>query len=525
MAKALGLLYLLTAAALSLYGLNALWLTWLGWRHRAERPRRPQTQDWPQVTVYLPIYNEMHVVHRLLDGVARLDYPRDRLQVLILDDSTDETTDLAARHAAELRREGLNVHLLHREDRAGFKAGALAEATPHTRGEIVVIFDADFVPPRDYLRKVVPHFVDAPRLGCVQTRWGHLNQDYALLTRAQALALDGHFTVEQTARNRAGLFMSFNGTAGAWRQECIEESGGWSADTLCEDLDLSYRAQIRGWQFLFLPEVVAPAELPAQMAAFKRQQFRWARGSIQCLMKLGSTVARAPVPWVARVEGMVHLSSYLVHPLMLLLLLSSLPLLLMEQRIPWPFAFLSLASLGPPLLYAMGQWTLYPRGRLWWRRYRVLGHRLEQHVGGGRSLATLAHALPADAEVQPGRRVGQLGRLSLRPALQLDSPGGDTPGDLRSRGGLGSRAHRQLAGSTSLRPVRLRFLLRGSARPGGAPPEPAAAPPHPSADQGPAATDPARRRNETLTLPTAETQRAAREFTTKDTEATKGGRN
>jgi len=226
MAKALGLLYLLTAAALSLYGLNALWLTWLGWRHRAERPRRPQTQDWPQVTVYLPIYNEMHVVHRLLDGVARLDYPRDRLQVLILDDSTDETTDLAARHAAELRREGLNVHLLHREDRAGFKAGALAEATPHTRGEIVVIFDADFVPPRDYLRKVVPHFVDAPRLGCVQTRWGHLNQDYALLTRAQALALDGHFTVEQTARNRAGLFMSFNGTAGAWRQECIEESAG-----------------------------------------------------------------------------------------------------------------------------------------------------------------------------------------------------------------------------------------------------------------------------------------------------------
>jgi len=381
MAKALELLYLLTAAALSLYGLNALWLTWLGWRHRAERPRRPQTQDWPQVTVYLPIYNEMHVVHRLLDGVARLDYPRDRLQVLILDDSTDETTELAARHAAELRREGLDVHLLHREDRAGFKAGALAEAVPHTRGEIVVIFDADFVPPRDYLRKVVPHFVDAPRLGCVQTRWGHLNQDYALLTRAQALALDGHFTVEQTARNRAGLFMSFNGTAGAWRQECIEESGGWSADTLCEDLDLSYRAQIGGWQFLFLPEVVAPAELPAQMAAFKRQQFRWARGSIQCLMKLGSTVARAPAPWAARVEGLVHLSSYLVHPLMLLLLLSSLPLLLTGEHIPWPFAFLSLASLGPPLLYAVGQWTLYPRGLLWWRRYRVLPALMAMGVG------------------------------------------------------------------------------------------------------------------------------------------------
>ena len=381
MVKALELLYLLIATALALYGLNALWLTWLSWRHRDETPRQPQPQDWPHVTVQLPLFNEVLVVNRLLDAVARLDYPRDRLQILILDDSTDETTELAAQRVAELRQEGLDVQLLHRADRAGFKAGALAEALPHTQGEIIVIFDADFVPRRDYLRRVIPYFLEDPRLGCVQTRWGHLNGGHSLLTRSQTLALDGHFTIEQTARNRAGLFMSFNGTAGAWRKVCIEASGGWSADTLCEDLDLSYRAQIGGWRFLFLPEVVAPAELPAQMAAFKRQQFRWAKGSIQCLIKLGGAVARAPVRGAARIEGLLHLSGYLVHPLMLLLLLVSLPLLLKEGRIPWPFACLSLASLGPPLLYGRSQWILHPSPHLWWQRYRDLPALMALGVG------------------------------------------------------------------------------------------------------------------------------------------------
>ncbi len=377
----LELLYLAVAVGLAIYGFHALWLTWLCLRHREGRQRPPLVGEWPSVTVQLPLFNELHVAERLLQAVARLDYPRERFQVLVLDDSTDETTALVARRVAELRGRGLDIRLLHREERTGFKAGALQAALAQTEGEIVVIFDADFVPPRDYLRRVVPFFAADPGLGCVQTRWEHLNRDYSLLTRAQALALDGHFAVEQVARNRAGLFMSFNGTAGAWRRTCIEECGGWHADTLCEDLDLSYRAQLRGWRFLFLPEVAAPAELPAQVTAFKRQQFRWAKGSVQVLRKLGGAVLRAERSWRVRLGGLLHLGGYLVHPLMLALLLLSLPLFLGKGRMPLPFAFLGLASMGPPLLYALGQWVLRPVPRLWWRGYRVLPMLMALGVG------------------------------------------------------------------------------------------------------------------------------------------------
>lgn len=379
MTRVLELLYLAVALGLALYGFHALWLTWLRFCHRERSPRPPQVAEWPRVTVQLPLFNEVHVAERLLQAVARLDYPRDRLQVLVLDDSTDETTWLVARRVADLRERGLDIRLLHREERAGFKAGALQAALAHTEGEIVVLFDADFVPPRDYLRRVVPFFVADPGLGCVQTRWEHLNRDYSLLTRAQALALDGHFAVEQVARNRAGLFLSFNGTAGAWRRSCMEDSGGWHADTLCEDLDLSYRAQLRGWRFLFLPEVAVPAELPAQMAAFKRQQFRWAKGSVQVLQKLGGAVLQAQRPWPVKAGGLLHLGGYLIHPLMLALLLLSLPLFLLKGRMPVPFAFLGLASVGPPLLYALGQWTLHPV--LWWRGYRALPGLMALGVG------------------------------------------------------------------------------------------------------------------------------------------------
>ena len=381
MTRLLEILYLAVAVGLAIYGFHALWLTWLRFRHGEASPRPPQIEEWPQVTVQLPLFNELHVAQRLLRAVARLDYPRDRLQVLVLDDSTDETTALVARRVADLQEEGLDIHLLHRRERRGFKAGALQEALARTKGEIVVLFDADFLPPRDYLRRVVPFFVADPRLGCIQTRWEHLNRDFSLLTRAQALALDGHFAVEQVARNRAGLFMAFNGTAGAWRRACIEDGGGWQADTLCEDLDLSYRAQLRGWRFLFLPEVAAPAELPAQMAAFKRQQFRWAKGSVQVLRKLGGAVLRAQRPWPVRLAGLLHLGGYLVHPLMLALLLLSLPLFLLKGHMPLPFAFLSLASAGPPLLYALGQWTLHPAPQRWWRGYRVLPALMALGVG------------------------------------------------------------------------------------------------------------------------------------------------
>ncbi|NLE77658.1 MAG: glycosyltransferase [Chloroflexi bacterium] len=373
MTNVLETIYLCTAAFLALYGFNALWLTWLALRHWDEEPDTPTTDGaWPMVTVQLPLFNERLVVRRLLQAVARMEYPRERLQVLVLDDSTDETTEIVAQMVDEYRAGGLNIRLVHRADRSGFKAGALAEAMPHTTGEIIVLFDADFVPPRSFLTRIVPYFAANPRLGCLQTRWGHINREYSLLTSAQALALDGHFTVEQVGRNRAGLFMSFNGTAGAWRRTCIEDSGGWSASTLCEDLDLSYRAQMRGWQFLYLPDVSAPAELPAQMAAFKRQQFRWAKGSIQCLGKLAGPLQRARLPWRTRLAGLVHLSGYLVHPLMLLLLLVSLPMIFLRGQIPWRFAYLSLVSLGPPLLYAVGQRFLCSEPRLWWRRYRAL---------------------------------------------------------------------------------------------------------------------------------------------------------
>jgi len=359
------IIYLTGAVFLAVYGLNALILTVLYLRHRRKTIPCPSLTGYPQVTVQLPIYNELHVVERLIDAVAALDYPRDRLQIQVLDDSTDETTRVAQARVLYHRRRGVDIELIHREQRVGFKAGALREGLAQARGELIVIFDADFVPPCDFLQRTVPYFLAHPRLGMVQTRWGHLNAEHSLLTRAQAIALDGHFVVEQTARNRSGLFMNFNGTAGVWRRECIIAAGGWSADTLSEDLDLSYRAQLAGWEFLYLPEVAAPAEIPPQIEAFKRQQFRWAKGSLQVLRKLWRPLLQARQPWPIRFQGLLHISSYLAHPLMLVLLLCIPVLMLTHQSLYWPLTYLSLASLGPPLLYTVAQRALY---RDWPRR-------------------------------------------------------------------------------------------------------------------------------------------------------------
>jgi cellulose synthase/poly-beta-1,6-N-acetylglucosamine synthase-like glycosyltransferase len=365
----LGIIYSVTAICLAVYGFNSLLLTLLYLRHRHEKPSRPPLLDTPPVTVQLPIYNELCVVERLLEAVTRLSYPHDKLQIQVLDDSDDETTALALARVAYYRAQGLDIELVRRAGRDGFKAGALAHGLRTARGEYIAVFDADFVPLPDFLEQTIPYFQDRPRLGLIQTRWGHLNADYSPLTQAQALALDGHFVVEQTARHRAGLYMNFNGTAGVWRRRCIEEAGGWEGDTLSEDLDLSYRAQLAGWQCLYLPETVAPAEVPPQIAAFKRQQFRWAKGSIQALRKLGGKVARAPVPLFKRLEGLLHLSSYLLHPLMLILLLVTLPLMFQRGGIKLPLAYLSLASFGPPLLFAVSQRDLY---RDWRRRFAYL---------------------------------------------------------------------------------------------------------------------------------------------------------
>ena len=364
----LGTMYIVAAVMLALYGLNSLVLLVLYWHHRHHAPPLPPLSDTPRVTIQLPLYNERYVVERLIDAAANLNYPRDRLQIQVLDDSTDDTTAIALERAAHHRQQGVDIVVIHRTEREGFKAGALANGLRTASGEFIAVFDADFVPSPDFLQKTIPYFLVQPDLGLIQTRWGHINGDYSLLTRAQTLALDGHFVVEQSARQQAGLFMNFNGTAGIWRRACIEDSGGWQGDTLSEDLDLSYRAQLRGWRFLFLPEVVSPAEVPPTIAAFKRQQFRWAKGSIQCLRKLGWTLLTAPEPVFKRVQGLIHLSSYLVHPLMLVLLLTSLPLMWWGEMPSLPLAYLSVASVGPPLLYAVAQRALY---RDWHRRWAV----------------------------------------------------------------------------------------------------------------------------------------------------------
>ena len=361
----IGPIYLIIASLLAVYGLHALFLSLLYLRHRSERLTTPSLERTPLVTVQLPIYNEAHVVQRLIDAAARLDYPSHRLQIQVLDDSTDETTSLAQARVALHHSRGADITLLHRPERTGFKAGALAEGMKSARGELIAIFDADFLPPRDFLQRIVPHFQACPRLGLIQARWAHLNAAYSALTRAQALTLDGHFGVEQLARNRTGLFMNFNGTAGIWRRACIDDAGGWRGETISEDMDLSYRAQLKGWEFLYLPHVQAPAELPPQIQAFKRQQFRWAKGATQCLLRLGPRLLCAPIPLAQRIEGLLHLSGYLIHPLVLGLLLLSLPLLWADIHLRGPVAYLALAGLGPLLLFTLGQQTLY---RDWLRR-------------------------------------------------------------------------------------------------------------------------------------------------------------
>jgi cellulose synthase/poly-beta-1,6-N-acetylglucosamine synthase-like glycosyltransferase len=322
-------LYALSIIGLAIYGFNSLGLVLLYLKAKRRQPadaqRSADISVWPRVTVQLPIFNERYTVERLLDAVTGLDYPHDRLQIQVLDDSTDLTTQLVRSLVTRYRARGLDVQLIHRTRRDGFKAGALAEGLECATGELIAIFDADFVPGSDWLRRTVPEFKD-PRLGCLQTRWGHLNHNYNLLTRLQALGLDGHFVVEQMARSRNGLFLNFNGTAGLWRRTAIDDAGGWSADTLTEDFDLSYRAQLLGWRVGYLPEVVVPAELPTQVDVLRQQQFRWAKGSTQTMRKVAPRVCRANLPWYVRLAALVHLASYTIQPLMLLLLALSLPI-------------------------------------------------------------------------------------------------------------------------------------------------------------------------------------------------------
>src|SRR5688572_7839918 len=328
------ILYFALLALLSIYGLHRYALMFLYYRHKRDNPAPSQRfAEQPRVTVQLPLFNEATVVERLLDSVARLRWPADRLDIQVLDDSTDETQELARRKVEELRATGLDIVYVRRTDRTGFKAGALAKGLETAKGEFVAIFDADFLPEPDTLEKTVDYFTN-PKIGMVQVRWGHLNRDFSVLTRLQSMLLDGHFVIEHTARNRSGRHFNFNGTGGVWRRAAIEAAGGWQHDTLTEDLDLSYRAQMKGWQFIYLRDFCAPGELPVEMTAFKAQQHRWAKGSIQTGLKVLPKLWRSTLPLKVKSEATFHLTANLSYVLMLAMCLLMLPALLARLAEP-----------------------------------------------------------------------------------------------------------------------------------------------------------------------------------------------
>jgi cellulose synthase/poly-beta-1,6-N-acetylglucosamine synthase-like glycosyltransferase len=363
----LDLLYLINTTLLAIYGLNSLLLTALYIKEAQKRrvvdgsetSRKPGIH--PYVTVQLPVYNERYVTERLLNAVVKLDWPAERLQIQVLDDSTDDTSQIIATALARHRAKGARMRLdqVRRSDRRGFKAGALQHGIASARGEFIAIFDADFVPQPDFLKQTIPAFREAD-VGCVQTRWGHINPESAKLTQAQALGIDGHFIVEQSARHAVKAFINFNGTAGIWRRACMIDAGGWQGDTLTEDLDLSYRAQLRNWRIVYLPDVTVPAELPVQIDAFKRQQFRWAKGSIQTALKLLPQLWQARQPLWLKVMGTLHLTNYSVHPLMLVNLLLVLPMTLSNSPLLLLTPFFTIIAIGPPILY----WTAMRRQAL-----------------------------------------------------------------------------------------------------------------------------------------------------------------
>jgi cellulose synthase/poly-beta-1,6-N-acetylglucosamine synthase-like glycosyltransferase len=327
--------YYFVLTLLAVYGMHRAFMVRLYYRHRDDDPRPPGAlEPLPVVTVQLPLYNEVYVVERLLDAVMELDYPRELLEVQVLDDSDDETREVARAAVDLYRRRGYDVLYLPRDHRKGYKAGALQAGLDRARGEFLLILDADFVPPPDLIRRCIPHFSGAD-VGLVQARWDHLNRNFSLLTRIQAIFLDGHFVIEHTARNRSGRFFNFNGTAGIWRRRCLEEAGGWQSDTLTEDLDVSYRAQLAGWRFVYLKDVAVPAEVPVDMNGFKTQQHRWTKGSIQTGRKLLPEILRSAFPWKVKVEAFFHLTNNFSHLLVVLLALLIVPAIVIREQIGW----------------------------------------------------------------------------------------------------------------------------------------------------------------------------------------------
>jgi cellulose synthase/poly-beta-1,6-N-acetylglucosamine synthase-like glycosyltransferase len=365
--------YTFSLVMVSVYGFHRYMIVYLYYKNRKRAPRAPgEFDEPPAVTIQLPMYNERHVARRVIEGTCRIDYPPEKLQIQVLDDSTDETCRIARQTVAECRERGFDIEYIHRDHRAGYKAGALENGLKTAKGEFITIFDADFVPYPGILKESIHYFTD-PRVCAVQTRWEHLNREDSMLTRAQAILLDGHFAIEHVARNRSERFMSFNGTAGTWRRAAIEDAGGWQHDTLTEDLDLSYRAQLKGWKFVFLPDLTAPAELPSEMMAFKAQQFRWTKGGAQTALKLLPKVLLSRSPLKVKLEAFFHLTCFTLHLYVLLLValmypamhLRTVPL---EYGTLWRGAFdigvFTLATMSASVFYIASQVELFGD----WRR-------------------------------------------------------------------------------------------------------------------------------------------------------------
>ena len=379
----IALIYLCCVLFLTIYGMNIHILVYLfkrrclvqmksDWKFlNAFYGRQPPFQaatiaieNFSTVTTQLPVFNELNVVERLIDAVAAFHYPEGRHEIQVLDDSTDETRMIVAEKVRLLRQQGVDIHHITRDDRVGFKAGALREGLSRARGDFVAIFDADFVPPPDFLLRAMPFFVDKPRLGLVQARWGHLNQNESWVTRLQAIGINGHFMVEQGARSANRLFMNFNGTAGVFRKEAISDAGNWQGDTLTEDMDLSYRMQLCGWECRYLMDLVAPAEIPRDLNAFKSQQFRWAKGSTQTAIKLMPRIWRSSFRPFAKFQAFMHMSHYIIHPLMLTLAILAPFLLLQKTHFLTGIGFVCFGGLllisctGPSRMYLVAEQAL-----------------------------------------------------------------------------------------------------------------------------------------------------------------------
>ncbi len=366
--KILIAVYTFALVMVCLYGFHRYVLVYLYYRHRRKAPRAPgQFEQLPRITVQLPMYNEQYVAERIIEQTCRIDYPRDKFQIQVLDDSTDDTVEIAAAAVERARAKGFDIEFIHRDNRVGYKAGALENGLKTATGEFVAIFDADFVPGEHIIKDAIQYFTDE-RVCAVQTRWEHINRTDSLLTQSQAIYLDGHFAIEHVARNRSGRFMCFNGTAGMWRKSAIADSGGWQHDTLTEDMDLSYRAQLKGWKFVFLPELTTPAELPPEMNAFKAQQFRWTKGGAQTAMKMLPKVLLSKAPLKAKVEAFFQLTCFSVHFYVLILVTLLFPAMCvralpMEEgssmRVIFDLAVFTLATVSASVFYIASQYELF----------------------------------------------------------------------------------------------------------------------------------------------------------------------